>query len=339
MSNASTIAGERLYSVIIPVYRNAESLALLVSEFARLNDLIQRRFGLALEVIFVVDASPDNSYAILEDLLPKAPFRSQLILHARNFGQFNAVRTGLKAARGEFYGTIAADLQEPPEILVSFLEILLAGANDIVVGVRETRADPTGARVASELFWWGYRRFVFREIPAGGVDVFGCNRKVRDELLKLEEAHSSLLGQIYWLGFRKAEVGYSRRARPHGQSAWTLRKKFAYLTDSIFSFTELPIIGLTLAGLLGMILAVALGLVTVALRLIAPFPVPGYAALMVVIVFFAALNMLGLGLIGAYTWRAYENTKRRPLAVVQSARSFAGDAASVQRDTALQETG
>jgi glycosyltransferase involved in cell wall biosynthesis len=328
-----------MYSVITPVYRNAESLPLLVSEFARLNDVIQLRFGVPVEFIFVVDASPDESYALLEELLPSAPFRSQLILHARNFGSFAAIRTGLQAAHGDYYGIVAADLQEPPEILVSFLEVLLSGSHDIVVGVREARSDSAGARAAAELFWWGYRRFVFREIPAGGADIFGCNRKVRDELLKLEEAHSSLVGQIYWLGFRKAEVGYARRPRAHGKSAWTLRKKFAYLLDSIFAFTELPIIALTLAGFFGLVFAVALGLLIVGLRLVSPFPVPGYAALMVVIVFFGALNMLGLGLIGAYTWRAYENTKRRPLAVVQSARSFTGDVAAAQRPSELQETG
>jgi polyisoprenyl-phosphate glycosyltransferase len=326
-----------MYSVITTVYRNAESLPDLVSEFARGNELIQRRFGIPVEFIFVVDASPDDSYAVLEELLPRAPFRSQLILHARNFGSFAAIRTGLQAAQGDYYGVVAADLQEPPEILVSFLEVLAAGMHDIVVGVREARSDPAGARLAAEVFWWGYRRFVFREIPPGGADVFACNRKVRDELLKLEEAHSSLLGQIYWLGFRKAEVGYARRARLHGQSSWTLRKKFAYLLDSIFAFTELPIIALTLTGLTGVILAVVLGLVIVVLRLAHPFPIPGYAALMVVVVFFGALNMLGLGLIGAYTWRAYENTKRRPLAITQSARSFAGAPAAAAPDPVLQE--
>jgi len=327
-----------MYSVITPVYRNAESLPLLVAEFARVNDIIHRRFSVPVEFIFVVDASPDDSHAILEELLSKAPLRSQLILHARNFGSFAAIRTGLQAAQGDYYGVIAADLQEPPEILVSFFEALRPGEHDIVVGVREKRSDPAGARMAAELFWWGYRRFVFREIPPGGADIFGCNRKVRDELLKLEESHSSLLGQIYWLGFRKAEVGYARRPRAHGGSAWTLRKKFAYLLDSIFAFTELPIILLTLAGLFGLVFAVALGLLIVILRLTGPFPIPGYAAIMVVIVFFGALNMLGLGLIGAYTWRAYENTKRRPLAVVQSARKFAGSAAAARVDSTLQES-
>ena len=327
-----------MYSVIIPVYLNDDSLPMLLDELARVNGIIRSRFGTTVEFIFVVDASPDRSYEVLEELLPRAPFQSQLILHARNFGSFAAIRTGLKAAHGDYYAVVAADLQEPPEILVSFLEALQGGDADIVVGVREQRSDPAGARMAAELFWWGYRRFVFREIPPGGADIFGCNRKVRDELLKLEESHSSLLGQIYWLGFRKKEVGYARRARVHGKSAWTLRKKFSYLLDSIFAFTELPIIALTIAGLIGLIFAVTLGLLIIVLRLTAPFPVPGYAAMMVVIMFFGALNMLGLGLIGAYTWRAYENTKRRPLAVIQSARDFAGSQAAAGANAALRES-
>lgn len=317
-----------MYSVIIPVYRNAEFVPHLISEFTRISTAVQERYGIITEFVFVVDASPDDSFALLEEALPEAPFPSQLILHARNFGSFAAIRTGLRAAKGDYCAVIAADLQEPPDLLVQFLDKLIREDVDIVVGVREGRDDPPMTRISANLFWGFYRRFIVRDIPPGGVDVFGCNRRIRDELLTLQEANSSLIGLVYWLGFRRAEVRYERKARAFGKSAWTLSKKINYLLDSIFAFTDLPIRILTVAGVLGIAVAIVLGLSAIIMRLTGEIEVAGYTATIVVITFFGALNTLGLGLIGAYAWRSYENTKRRPLALVRTCREFEGERAS-----------
>jgi glycosyltransferase involved in cell wall biosynthesis len=234
----------------------------------------------------------------------------------------------LQAARGSFFGIIAADLQEPPDLLVGFLENLISDQNDIVIGVRDERDDPAMSRFSANLFWSFYRRWIVRDIPEGGVDVFGCNLRIRDELLKLEEAHSSLIGLVFWLGFRRHQLTYSRRKRAYGKSAWTLSKKITYLLDSIFAFTDLPIRIMTLIGFLGVSFALVIGLVVTLLRLVGDIDVPGYAATILVISFFGAVNTLGLGLVGAYAWRAYENTKRRPLAIVQNFKSFQGSPAA-----------
>jgi glycosyltransferase involved in cell wall biosynthesis len=313
-----------VYSVIIPVYKNAEFVPLLIAEFARINDATQERYGIPVEFVFVVDHSPDASHELLSRALPKASFRSQLVLHARNFGAFAAIRTGLKVAQGKYFGIVAADLQEPPEILLSFLQLLITDECDVAVGVREGRNDPVTSRAISKFFWRIYRRVVMKEIPEGGVDIFACNRRVRDELLKLEESNSSLVGLIFWLGFRRAQVAYTRRSRMHGKSAWTFTKKLTYLLDSVFAFTDLPVRILTFLGVLGTVLAFVFAMVILILRLIGDISVPGYAATIVTIVFFGALNTFGLGLVGSYAWRGYENTKRRPLSVVQSVKTFTG---------------
>ena len=140
-----------------------------------------------------------------------------------------------------YFGVIAADLQEPPELLVDFLAPLVTNVADIVVGRREGREDPAATRISANLFWRLYRIFVNPEIPSGGVDLFGCTRQVRDELVRLEESHSSLVGLLFWVGFRRYETPYVRRARAHGKSSWTVAKKFTYLLDSVFAFTDLPV--------------------------------------------------------------------------------------------------
>lgn len=332
MSEPASMLGTKLYSVIIPVYRNEEYVPHLIREFTALTEEAKRRFAVRMEFVFVVDASPDRSYEKLAEALPRAPFASQLLLHVRNFGSFAAIRTGMQAARGDFMAVIAADLQEPPSLLLEFLDVLLGGDCEVAIGVRESRDDPASSKFAANLFWDTYRWLIMPQIPKGGVDVFGCSRRVRDELLAMREANSSLVGLVFWLGFRRAEVPYARRAREFGRSAWTLKKKINYLLDNIFAFSDLPVRILSVLGFLGLVVAAALGLSVLILKMIGLIDIPGYAATIITVVFFGALNTLGLGIIGAYAWRTYENTKQRPLALVQSQRLFAGSRS--ERETA-----
>jgi len=154
------------------------------------------------------------------------------------------------------------------------------------------------------------------------VDIFGCNRQVRDRLVAFTENNSFLVGQLLWLGFRRKLVPYVRRRREHGTSAWSLRKKLHYLMDAIFAFSDLPIRLLVAFGLLGMAVAVFLSALVLVAKLSGMIDVPGYTATVLVIVFFAALNSLGLGIIGSYTWRVFENTKARPHAIVMNQKKF-----------------
>jgi polyisoprenyl-phosphate glycosyltransferase len=320
-----------MYSIITPVYLNAGSICALIDDFKRISLIVANKFAEDTEFIFVVDASPDNSYFLLEKKLSGAPINAQLLLHSRNFGSFAAIRTGLKFARGNYFAVIAADLQDPPDILVDLLVPLIDSTHDIAVGVRQHRDDPPLTRWSAAVFWRLYRLIVMPEVPVGGVDIFACTKQVRDELLRLEEANSSLVGQIMWLGFRRKEVPYSRRRREHGQSTWTFRKKLVYLLDSVFSFSHLPIIALVMLGLLGILLSILLSTVIGIARISGIIAVPGYSATAILILFFGSLNMLGLGLVGTYAWRAYENTKRRPLGIVQAKQEFPTSALQIEK--------
>jgi glycosyltransferase involved in cell wall biosynthesis len=305
-------------SLVVPVYGNEDSIEALLAAIRG----IAREVGCEFEAIFVVDGSPDRSYSLLCERLPDAGFRSQLITLSRNFGAFAAIRVGLQKARGDVIAVMAADLQEPPELVVKFHRALIDGAHDVAFGVREGRADPWPGKLASSLFWSLYRKFVIREIPRGGVDIFAVTRRFRDRLLALGESNSSLLAQLFWLGGRRTFVGYERRKRQHGKSAWTLRKKLRYFSDSVFAFTDLPVRLLISLGGVSMAVAIVLGLVTLIAKLTDVVQVPGYAGTMLVILFFGAFNALGLGVVGMYAWRAFENTKGRPLAVIQSEDAF-----------------
>jgi glycosyltransferase involved in cell wall biosynthesis len=296
------------YSIVIPVYGNRESLPELLEQLKWLNGKVDG----SLEALFVVDGSPDTSYAWLRDNLPGLPFRSILLSLSRNFGSFAAIRAGMAEAHGPLYAVMAADLQDPPEAVLGFFETLNSGTADVVIGIRSARADPVGTRIASAIFWGTYRRLIQPQLPPGGVDLFGCNQIFRDHLIALPELNTSLVGLIFWLGFRRKTVSYARKPRPYGKSAWSFRRKMRYLADSIFSFSDLPIRVLLMLGTIGVIASVALGSAVLVAKLAGDIKVPGYTATVLAITFFGALNMLGLGIIGGYVWRAFENTKSRP---------------------------
>jgi glycosyltransferase involved in cell wall biosynthesis len=301
-----------MLSLIIPVYRNEASLPDLLDAVAKLDQAV----GMPFEAVFVIDGSPDRCYEILRERLALCGFASQLVLLSRNFGSFSAIRAGLQAGRGDCFAVMAADLQEPPELVIQMAAILRADEADVVLGVRNARNDPATSRLTSGLFWALYRRYVIPEVPAGGVDIFGCNKVFRDELLSLAESHTSLIAQVFWLGYRRRFVEYERRAREHGTSAWTFRKKLSYMMDSVFAFTDLPIRLLLRAGGVVALLSGLFAITVVVSRLAGWIAVPGYAITILAIIFFGALNLFALGVVGSYAWRAYENSKARPLHLV-----------------------
>lgn len=297
-------------SLVVPVYRNASSIVALVDA---ISDIAAQVDG-GLEAIFVVDGSPDDSSARLRDALGASVLSARIVEHSRNFGAFAAIRTGMSLARGGHIAVMAADLQEPPDLIVTFLRRLASGEVDVVAGQRKSRNDRGDA--SSKLYWRLYRRFVLGDIPPGGVDVFACTAAVRDVICSLEEVHTSLVGQLFWVGFRRELVPYDRLPRP-GESGWTMRRKFRYLSDSVFAFTELPVRLLWLVGIIGMTLGIVIGAIVLVARATGTITVPGYAATVLILLLFLSLNSLGLGIIGSYVWRAYDTIKRRPGAIVR----------------------
>jgi glycosyltransferase involved in cell wall biosynthesis len=305
-------------SLVVPLFRSEENLPRLLQELLRLrNELTEE-----LEVVFVVDGSPDRCAEVLAGQLPSYPLETQLVTLSRNFGSFCAIAAGLERGRGERFAVLAADLQEPPALIGEFSRILQANEADVCFGIRDSRSDPWLSEVSSRIFWALYSRFVIRDMPPRGVDVFGCNRMVRDRLLGFGEVNTNLIALLLWLGFRRRYVPYARQARQEGRSAWTFRKKLRYSLDSIFSFTDLPIQFLLASGALGAVAAVTLGSFVLWARLTGAITVPGYTPVVLVVMFFGGLTAMGLGIIGQYLWLTLQNTRRRPNYVIHTVQRF-----------------
>ena len=291
-----------MYSIVIPVYNDEASIPDLLVTLRGIG----KRLNSALEVVFVIDGSPDQSF----QRLPTLPFKSKLIALSRNFGSFAAIRVGLQKASGPCFAIMTADLQEPDSLIIAFFEELAKGEVDVVIGTRLSRDDPFLSKVASQVFWFLYRKFVQPEVPRGGIDVFGCNTAFRRELLELDESHSSLVGLLVWLGFRRKAIPYKRARRRHGKSTWTFARKMSYLVDSLFSFSDLPIKVLLWMGSFGIGISFVFSMIVLWARLSGRIHVLGYSPIVLTVTFFGSINLICL------VWRVYENTKKRPAAVV-----------------------
>jgi glycosyltransferase involved in cell wall biosynthesis len=301
-------------SVVVPIYKNQDSIPALVDRLVLLDE---QRGGL-VEGVFVIDGSPDDSLAVLRSELAGRRLTAQVLTHSRNFGSWSACRTGLAAARGQFVGVMAADLQEPPELVVAFLDALGAGECDIALGKRIGRDDPRSQKLMANLYWRLYRRFMNPEIPTGGIDIFGCTREIAQLIVSLPETRTSPVGLLYWLGFRRSYFEYRRQPRHSGTSGWTFTRKLRLLFDSIYAFTDLPIILLQIVGFIGTFVSVFVGLLVFFGWLAGLVKEPGYTPIMIAIAGSTSAIMLALGVVGSYVWRAYENGKGRPLELVAS---------------------
>jgi glycosyltransferase involved in cell wall biosynthesis len=305
-------SGRRSVSVIVPVYFNAGSLPGL---FAALRDVEQEldERGLGLQLIFVDDGSGDESFVELMKIKFARPATTVIKL-TRNFGSVPTIRTGLRYVTGDAFAFLSADLQDPPGLLVKMADRWLAGSK-FVIAERETRDDPVLSRMFSRLYYCLLRKFVLPGYPAGGFDLSLMDKVMLPPLR--DSAKSAFLPLLaYWLGFKPSVLQYDRLPRLHGRSRWTLRKKFRAFLDVMFGFSVTPIRAISAVGAIVALASVAYGAVVVIAALAGGIPVPGFSTLVALVTFLLGLIILMLGVIGEYLWRVFDESNRRPEAVI-----------------------
>ncbi len=297
------------YSLIIPIYCNQDNVDSLFQALKGLDESLNHQ----CEFIFVIDGSPDESEFLINQSRDKYVTHSRVISLSRNYGSFTAIRAGLEEATTKYIAVMAADLQEPPSLILDFFKKLSDGKYDIVFGQRLSRNDPAVKTFLSNMYWDFYSKFIISDMPKGGVDIFACNRQVRDSIVSINEINSSLVAQLFWVGFKRGFVPYHRQERKEGKSAWSFRKRFKYMLDSIFSYSDLPIIVLLSLGLLGLTLSLIYIFIVSLAYVFGYIQQPGFATQTVLIATFGSAILFSQGILGCYIWRILENSKKRPL--------------------------
>lgn len=266
------------------------------------------------ELIFIDDGSRDGTMRELEALYAMDAARVRVVSFSRNFGKESAIYAGLQSARGECAALIDADLQQRPEVVVQMMEILAAEPDcDCVVACQEKRRE-SGLMMALKK---GFYRTIDRlaDVPFHeNASDFRCFRRpVIDAILSMGEYQRFSKGIFAWVGFHTKYIPYTVQPRVSGESKWTVGKLFRYAFEGILSFSTAPLRAVTVLGGVSALAAFVYLIVVIVQKLTTGIDVPGYATIVVLLLFLGGLQLMGLGVIGEYIGKIYMESKKRPI--------------------------
>ena len=300
-------------SIVTPAFNEAENLPRLYERIAALDWAGLR---LDFELLVVDDHSTDATPAVLADLVARDP-RVKTLRFSRNFGSHAALTAGLEHATGSAAVVLAADLQDPPETIPELVAAWQAGAATVwaVRGGREGESLQT--QLTARLFYALIGRMTKMKMPPQGVDFFLLDRAVIEALRLAPERNTSLIAQIQWLGFTQASLAYMKQARAAGRSKWTLSKRIKLSLDWVVGFSYFPIRFMSAVGMLFAFLGFLYALVLIVRRFVFVIPVEGWTSLISVVLITSGVQLMMLGVLGEYLWRALDEARARPLYIVE----------------------
>ena len=301
-------------SIVIPVYYNAENLPPLYED---IREKILEKVNYDVEIVMVDDGSGDDSYRVMLSLALRDE-RIRIFKLSRNFGSDAAVLCGLVNSTGDCAVVKAADLQEPTEMILEMVEKWESGCN-VVLAVREGREESKSQEFFADLYYAMTRRFALPNMPRKGFDVFLVDRRVIRVLGGMSEPNSALDGQLLWAGFKTGTVTYIRRERKIGKSRWTLKKKIRLVADTLFSFSTVPITCVTALGAVSVAGSILWALDALISKLQGEIDVTGWTMMFIFQLLSFGIIMLTLGLLGAYLWRTFDASRRRPPFLIEIA--------------------
>lgn len=302
-----------MLSIVVPVYNEQDVLP----EFHRRLSGVLDSLPIVAEIVYVNDGSRDLTLEQLR-LLKGLDGRVTLVNLSRNFGKEIAMTAGLDHAMGEAVVIIDADLQDPPELIPRLLEEWKQG-HDVVYARRSSRAGETSLKKSSAYLFYRLIQGVSRvSIPEDTGDFRLLSRRALDALKKVREQHRFMKGLFAWIGFSQKAVVYDRDKRFAGETKWNYWKLWNFAIEGITSFTIAP---LRIATYLGLVIAIGSFLYAgfiVFRTIVYGNPVAGYPSIMVTILFLGAMQLITIGIMGEYVGRMFDETKNRPLYVLNS---------------------
>jgi dolichol-phosphate mannosyltransferase len=298
-------------TVVIPVYYNERSVGQVVSGVRDAWAASGRDIA-SLEFVLIDDGSKDGSWNALRQIQDSWPAQVSIIRLAVNHGSQLAVLAGASLAHGRRVAILAADGQEPGDLIPRLAEAADTGYR-VALAVRRSREDSAGTKAGANSFYLLIRLLGLRGMPAEGFDVAMLDRGIFQDIIAMRDPNIPLAVTIAWLGYPYARVEYDRLVRTEGKSRWTLRKKIKLALDAITAVSYVPIRAISLFGIVLALLGFAYAMVVVAAFLLYGSPVRGWPTLLVVILVIGGTQLISLGVIGEYLWRTLEVARRRPM--------------------------
>lgn len=304
-------------SVVIPLHNEAANLDQL---FARLLPVLEH-LNLRYEIICVDDGSTDSGVTRLLELRQRIP-SLKLVSLSRNFGKDIALSAGFDYARGAAVVPLDADLQDPPEFIDQMVAKWREGFDVVYATRRRREGESVVKRATARYFYRIFDRITDIPIPHDTGDFRLLDRRVVDVLVRLPERTRFMKGLFAWVGFRQTALFYDREPRHAGKTKWNYWRLWNFAIDAVTSFSSLPLKVWSYLGLVVSIFSFLYALFLASLKISRGIDVPGYASLMVAVLFFGGVQLITLGIMGEYLARMYNEVKGRPLYLVRDAWGF-----------------
>ncbi len=303
---------QKIYSIVVPVYNEEEVLPVFYKRLRGSMDSLNDEY----EIVFINDGSNDSSLKIIRGFQEKDR-RIKILDFSRNFGHQAAITAGMDYAQGRAVVIIDADLQDPPEVIPSFIKKWKEGY-DVVYGIRkERKGESFFKKFSAAMFYRILRKLTDMNVPVDAGDFRLLNREVVEVLKRIRERNRYIRGLISWAGFKQIGVFYAREERFAGKTKYSLKKMLKLAIDGIISFSSFP---LRIATYLGTGVAIASFIYTIYAIFIHFFTeqtVAGWTSLIVAILFIGGLQLICLGLLGEYIGRINDEAKKRPLYIIK----------------------
>jgi len=301
-------------SFIIPCYFNEGNIS--VTGRTLINN--EKRFprGTQFEYIFIDDGSADGTLSQLLKFHKMYPKKVVVIKLSRNFGSNNATLAGLSVATGDCSCFLAADLQDPPELVPAMFAYWRKGTK-LILANRTGRRDGMLASALSYIFHLLVRHIIFEHAPRGGFNLCLFDRQLQKDILRLKEKNFFLPYLLLWLGYDYVTIPYVRRRRLIGRSQWTMGKRLTSFIDAFVSFTYMPLRVISFCGILLTIIAFFYAVVVIYGRITRHIPVEGWTSLVIILLFVSSFQMIALGIIGEYLWRTLDASRSRPPYIIE----------------------
>ncbi len=306
MSNSPTI------SIVCPCYNEEEVIGIFLETITP----ILKKTTLSYEIIFINDGSKDSTLSVI--MSAKESYQNiRVINFARNFGKESALTAGLDFSLGEVVIPIDVDLQDPPELILEFLDRWREGY-DVVLAKRVNRdSDSFFKRKSAELFYILHNRISHIAIPNNVGDYRLMSRRVVEAIKLLPENQRFMKGIFAWVGYRTTTIEYTRESRVAGETSFNGWKLWNFALDGITSFSTVPLRIWLYIGMSISLLSFIFGATIIIKTLIYGVDLPGYASMLTIILFLGGIQLMGIGILGEYLGRIYNESKNRPIYIIE----------------------
>ncbi len=302
-----------ILSLVIPVFNEEESIEIFLNAVHR---LFKDQYSIGLEIIFINDGSTDSTLDVLTKAQLSTP-NLKIVDLSRNFGKEAALTAGLEAANGHIVVPIDVDLQDPPELILKMIEKWKQGFEVVLARRTDRSSDRWAKRESAIWFYRIYNKVADTKMPANVGDFRLMDRRVVDAIKLLPESRRFMKGLFAWVGFRTTHVDYARSQRVAGTTKFKSWRLWNFALEGLTSFSTDPLRIWTYLGFSFSFLSFLYALFIVLRVFFFGIDVPGYASLMVAVTFLGGIQLIGIGVLGEYLGRTYQESKRRPVYVVR----------------------